>query len=63
MLGGPEGGAEEVGQDECQGASQKGVEEFKEGNSKDDCMVDEDSGFLRARHLELHPTLEQRYVV
>ena len=38
VLGGPEGGVEEVGQDECPGVSEIGVEEVDEENSKDDCM-------------------------
>ena len=39
MLGDPEGGVDEVGQEECQGVSEISVEEVDEGNSKDDCMV------------------------
>ena len=35
---GLEGGVGEVGQDECQGVSEIGVEEVDEENSKDDCM-------------------------
>ena len=38
VLGGPERGVEEVGQDECQGVEIK-LEEVEGGNSKDDCMV------------------------
>ena len=37
VLGSPEGGVEEVGQDECQGLDIN-VEEVDEENSKDDCM-------------------------
>ena len=37
VLGGPEGGVVEVGQDECQGV-EIDVEEVEEENSKDDCM-------------------------
>ena len=39
MLGIREGDVEEVGQEECQGVSEKGVEEVDEENSKDDCIV------------------------
>ena len=37
VLGGPEEGVVEVGQDECQGV-EINVEEVEEGNNKDDCM-------------------------
>ena len=38
VLGGAEGGVEEVGQDECQGV-EINVEDVEEENSKDDGMV------------------------
>ena len=34
-----EGDVEEVGQEECQGVGEKGVEEVDEMNSNDDCIV------------------------
>ena len=51
MLGRPEEVVEQVGQDECQGASEISVEEVDEGISKDACnggmrMVD----FLHSRN-------------
>ena len=45
VLGGPGGGVEEVGQDECQGV-EKNVEEVEERNSKDDCMTKDEDGFI-----------------
>ena len=37
VLGGPEGGVEEVRQDECQGV-EINVEQVEDGKSKGDCM-------------------------